>query len=105
MKGLSLIRSTLILMKTLHEFPESGAIHGALKEQVKLAPKTKEQLDSAIAECNEIFGTEEELRQLFKNRFCCYADCCDVVLAMDEDRFVEVVTEILGGSGDSQADN
>lgn len=40
--------------------------------------------------------TEQELRQLFRNRFSCYADTTDdsVVLAMDEDRFVEVVTQL-----------
>lgn len=45
---------------------------------------------------------ESHLRRLFKNKFSCYADTNreqlddgPVVLAMDEDRFVEVVTELL----------
>ena len=37
----------------------------------------------------------EELKQIFIDNFDCYADCKDVVLAMTEDKFVEVVQEIL----------
>lgn len=41
--------------------------------------------------------TDEELEQMFANRFNCYADTTDdsVVMAMDCERFVEVVREIL----------
>lgn len=38
--------------------------------------------------------TEEELKQIFENRSNCYADCEDVVMAMDKDRFIEVMREL-----------
>jgi len=42
--------------------------------------------------------SEEKLRQLFKNRFDCYADMEDdsVVMAMSEKGFIEVMKEALG---------
>ena len=39
--------------------------------------------------------TEQKLREIFKNKSNCYADSDDVVQAIDEDRFVTLVTEIL----------
>lgn len=41
--------------------------------------------------------TEKELRQEFDNHFDCYADTTDesVVLAMTQDRFVELVTRLF----------
>ena len=43
---------------------------------------------------------EKELRQLFQNRFNCYADTEDesVVLAMDENQFTKVAQEILASA-------
>jgi len=38
--------------------------------------------------------TEEELRQIFKNKSNCYADSDEVIMAMDEDRFIEVLKEL-----------
>lgn len=38
--------------------------------------------------------TEEELKQVFKNRSNCYVDSDDIVLAMDEERFIEVLKEL-----------
>lgn len=79
MQGFDLIRGTLMLMKTLHENPESGAvIHDPsrpvdLREQVRLAPKTKEQIDAAIAECDsmktlvaDMIGAAEKVLVSFK---------------------------------------
>lgn len=39
---------------------------------------------------------EQELRELFKTKFSCYADTTDdsVVLAMDEDQFIKVIKDI-----------
>ena len=38
--------------------------------------------------------TEEELKQIFQNRSNCYADSDEVIMAMDSDRFIEVLTEL-----------
>lgn len=38
--------------------------------------------------------TEEELGQIFDNRSNCYAEGIDVVMAMDKERFIEVVKEL-----------
>jgi len=38
--------------------------------------------------------TEEELKQIFKNRSNCYADSNEVIIAMDKDRFIEVLREL-----------
>lgn len=35
----------------------------------------------------------KELRQLFQNRFDCYADSDTVVMAMTEDKFIETILE------------
>jgi len=37
---------------------------------------------------------EEYLRQLFKNRSDCYADADDVIQAMTESRFIEILKEL-----------
>jgi hypothetical protein len=37
----------------------------------------------------------EELAQIFENNSNCYADCDEVILAMDKPRFVKVVSEII----------
>jgi hypothetical protein len=37
----------------------------------------------------------EELAQIFENNSNCYADCDEVILAMDKQRFVKVVSEII----------
>jgi tRNA(Ile2) C34 agmatinyltransferase TiaS len=38
--------------------------------------------------------TEEELKQVFENRSNCYADSDEVIMAMDKDRFIEVLKEL-----------
>ena len=38
--------------------------------------------------------TEEELKQIFENRSNCYADSDEVIMAMDKDRFIEVLKEL-----------
>ena len=38
---------------------------------------------------------EKTLRQLFKNRSNCYANCNEVVQAIDEDCFIEILKEAL----------
>ena len=38
--------------------------------------------------------TEEELKQIFKNRSNCYADSDEVIMAMDEQRFIETLKEL-----------
>ena len=45
------------------------------------------------------FPTNDQLREIFDNHFSCYADTTDgsVVLAMDGDRFIEVVRDLLSG--------
>jgi len=51
MTGIDLIKNTLVLIKTLHE-QASGQSQSI--EEVNLAPKTLEQLEAAIAECDEL---------------------------------------------------
>lgn len=38
--------------------------------------------------------TEEELKQIFKNRSNCYADSDEVIMAMDEEQFINVLKEL-----------
>lgn len=38
--------------------------------------------------------TEKELKQIFENRSNCYADSDEVIMAMDKDRFIEVLKEL-----------
>ena len=38
--------------------------------------------------------TEEELKQIFKNRSNCYADSDEVIMAMDEEQFIKVLKEL-----------
>lgn len=38
--------------------------------------------------------TEEELKQIFENRSNCYVDSDEVIMAMDKDRFIEVLKEL-----------
>lgn len=38
--------------------------------------------------------TEEELKQIFKNRSNCYADSYEVIMAMDEEQFINVLKEL-----------
>lgn len=47
----------------------------------------------------------DNVRQVFRSRFSCYADTTDdsVVMAMDEDRFVEVVTRLMELAGEEGA--
>ena len=41
--------------------------------------------------------TQDELRQLFNNNYSCWADTTDGsdIMAMDADRFVEVVSKLM----------
>jgi hypothetical protein len=57
MNGIELIKNTLSLIKTLHEQSTPARLFGATgqpHEVVNLHPKTLEQLNAAIAECDEL---------------------------------------------------
>lgn len=38
--------------------------------------------------------TEKELKQIFENNSNCYADSDEVIMAMDRDKFIEVLKEL-----------
>ena len=81
----------------------SKSIRWHLSRGAKKAAANPKKLEEAVVQSEEFLKqakaavTRKRLKQLFENKSNCYADTTDesVVLAMDAERFVEVVSKLL----------